>query len=106
MEVLLENAAKSLVNIDSTASNDTESTEWTIEDANELYLIDRWGSGYFDVGPDGCMRVAPLQERGSKIRQAHRGQLRRHRWGARGRHASSERSLEQLHGYPSHLDLR
>ncbi len=40
---------------------------WTTDDANDLYLIDRWGSGYFDIGPDGHMRVAPLKERGSKI---------------------------------------
>lgn len=40
---------------------------WTTEDANDLYLIDRWGSGYFEVGSDGCMRVAPLKERGKKI---------------------------------------
>jgi arginine decarboxylase len=40
---------------------------WTIEDANELYLIERWGGGYFDVNPDGNITVAPLQERGRKI---------------------------------------
>jgi arginine decarboxylase len=40
---------------------------WTTEDAKELYLIDRWGSGYFDVRADGNITVAPLQERGSKI---------------------------------------
>jgi arginine decarboxylase len=40
---------------------------WTIEDAKELYLIDRWGSGYFDVNLDGAVTIAPLQERGRKI---------------------------------------
>ena len=40
---------------------------WTTEDAKELYLIDRWGSGYFDVNPDGNITIAPLQERGKKI---------------------------------------
>ena len=25
---------------------------WTTEDAKELYLIDRWGGGYFDVTPE------------------------------------------------------
>jgi len=40
---------------------------WTVEDAKELYLIDRWGSGYFDVNPDGAVTIAPLQERGRKI---------------------------------------
>jgi arginine decarboxylase len=37
------------------------------DDAKELYLIDRWGSGYFDVSADGKMLVAPLKERGKKI---------------------------------------
>jgi arginine decarboxylase len=40
---------------------------WTTDDAKELYLIDRWGSGYFDVNPDGNITIAPLQERGKKI---------------------------------------
>jgi len=40
---------------------------WTTEDAKELYLIDRWGGGYFDVTPDGNITIAPLQERGKKI---------------------------------------
>lgn len=45
--------------------NDDES--WTTEKAKELYLIDRWGSGYFDVNAEGHMTVAPLQERGGRI---------------------------------------
>jgi arginine decarboxylase len=40
---------------------------WTIEDAKDLYLIDRWGSGYFGVSPDGAVTIAPLQEKGRKI---------------------------------------
>jgi arginine decarboxylase len=40
---------------------------WTIDDAKELYLIERWGGGYFDVNPDGNITVAPLQERGRRI---------------------------------------
>jgi arginine decarboxylase len=40
---------------------------WTTEDAKELYLIDRWGGGYFDVNARGMMTIAPLQERGRKI---------------------------------------
>lgn len=39
---------------------------WTTEDAKELYLIDRWGSGYFDVTAEGNITIAPLQERGKK----------------------------------------
>ncbi len=40
---------------------------WTTEDAKELYLIHRWGSGYFDVTADGNITIAPLQDRGRKI---------------------------------------
>ncbi len=40
---------------------------WTIDDARELYMIDRWGGGYFDVSPEGNMTVAPLQGRGRAV---------------------------------------
>src|SRR5512146_22207 len=30
-------------------------------------MIDRWGSGYFEVSKDGLMTVAPQQERGAAI---------------------------------------
>jgi arginine decarboxylase len=41
--------------------------DWSVEDANALYMIDRWGGGYFDVQPNGDMTVAPLQERGRAV---------------------------------------
>jgi arginine decarboxylase len=40
---------------------------WTVEDARELYMIDRWGGGYFSVSEDGKMTVAPLQTRGRSV---------------------------------------
>lgn len=40
---------------------------WTTEDAKELYLIDRWGGGYFDVNAEGQITVAPLQTRGKSV---------------------------------------
>ena len=40
---------------------------WTIEDATSLYMIDRWGAGYFGVDADGNMSVAPLQSKGISI---------------------------------------
>ncbi|MEO7329651.1 MAG: hypothetical protein ABI193_13815, partial [Minicystis sp.] len=43
------------------------SSGWTTEDATELYLIDRWGGGDFDVNEGGNITIAPLQERGKKI---------------------------------------
>jgi arginine decarboxylase len=30
---------------------------WTVTDASELYEIDRWGKGYFSIGPNGHVRV-------------------------------------------------
>ncbi len=44
-----------------------KSTAWTSEDAEELYLVERWGSGYFTVGPEGHVRINPLQEKGPGI---------------------------------------
>ncbi|WP_437768697.1 biosynthetic arginine decarboxylase [Sorangium sp. So ce281] len=49
------------------SAHETDTDVWTTEDAKSLYMIDRWGRGYFDVSPDGNLTVAPLQERGSKI---------------------------------------
>jgi arginine decarboxylase len=40
---------------------------WSIEDSTELYMIDRWGKGYFGVTANGEMAVAPLQEGGITI---------------------------------------
>jgi arginine decarboxylase len=45
----------------------TNREPWTVDDARDLYMIDRWGGGYFDVSSDGTMTVAPLQGRGRKV---------------------------------------
>ena len=45
----------------------SDKDSWSTEDSKELYLIDRWGSGYFDVDERGNMTIAPLQERGKRI---------------------------------------
>jgi arginine decarboxylase len=37
--------------------------DWGIEDAVALYMIDRWGAGFFDINANGDMTVSPLQER-------------------------------------------
>ena len=42
-------------------------SHWTIDDAVSLYMIDRWGGGYFDVAPDGMMTVAPVQQKGIAV---------------------------------------
>jgi arginine decarboxylase len=46
-------------------ANDQDS--WTVDDAKRLYMIDRWGGGYFDVDPEGRVTVSPLQSRGGKV---------------------------------------
>jgi len=30
-----------------------EQPPWTVDDSSSLYMIDRWGTGYFDVNPAG-----------------------------------------------------
>jgi arginine decarboxylase len=46
---------------------EAQQRDWTIEDAVSLYMIDRWGAGYFDVHPDGELTVAPLQSKGIAV---------------------------------------
>lgn len=41
--------------------------EWSVEDSTSLYMIDRWGGGYFDVNSGGDLTVSPLQEGGRAI---------------------------------------
>jgi arginine decarboxylase len=47
--------------------SESKSESWSIDDARDLYMIDRWGGGYFDVSSQGNMSVAPLQSRGRSI---------------------------------------
>jgi arginine decarboxylase len=42
-------------------------TGWTTKDAKTMYLVDRWGSGYFEISDNGDMTVLPLMGRGGKI---------------------------------------
>lgn len=44
-----------------------EPKPWSNDEAKSLYMIDRWGGGYFDVNDRGLITVAPLQESGKKI---------------------------------------
>lgn len=41
-----------------------QDSDWTVEDATSLYMLDRWGAGYFDVSDKGEITVAPLQTKG------------------------------------------
>jgi arginine decarboxylase len=38
-----------------------------VDDSSSLYMIDRWGTGYFDVNAAGDLTVAPLQEGGIAV---------------------------------------
>ncbi|HON14680.1 MAG TPA: biosynthetic arginine decarboxylase [Treponema sp.] len=40
---------------------------WTREDANKLYGVSKWGSGYFNIDDDGCITVEPCKD-GARIR--------------------------------------
>ena len=40
---------------------------WTTKDAKAMYLVDRWGGGYFEINAEGDMTVLPLLARGGRI---------------------------------------
>lgn len=44
-----------------TATMDNAKTNWTIEDARDLYQIEGWGAGYFDVNAAGHITVHPTR---------------------------------------------
>ncbi len=44
-----------------------ESHDWSIDQAKELYGIDRWGLRYFDINDKGEVTVSPLKEEGPAI---------------------------------------
>jgi arginine decarboxylase len=52
---------------DQTINPHATTGQWSTEDSVELYGIDRWGGGYFAVGPDGRMRVRPRGADGPSI---------------------------------------
>ena len=33
--------------------------KWSVEDAEKLYGVKRWGGGYFEIGPNGNLHVTP-----------------------------------------------
>lgn len=35
--------------------------KWTVQDSNDLYLIDRWGAGFFRINDSGNVEVCPDQ---------------------------------------------
>ena len=40
---------------------------WTIDDADSLYNISRWGVGYFGINSSGRVEVRPRQEAGAAV---------------------------------------
>lgn len=43
------------------------SNEWTIDDATNMYNVDRWGLGYFGINDAGHVTVSPMHDRGATI---------------------------------------
>jgi len=41
--------------------------KWRIEDSRELYNVNGWGIGYFDINDKGHATVSPLKEKGPSI---------------------------------------
>src|SRR5438132_6346242 len=44
-----------------------ETQRWSVDDSAALYMIERWGAGYFGVNANGDLTVSPLQEGGIAI---------------------------------------
>jgi arginine decarboxylase len=40
---------------------------WSVEDARDVYGIDRWGAGYFNINSAGRVVARPLQEAGGTV---------------------------------------
>ncbi len=40
---------------------------WTIADSKDLYLIDRWGAGFFDINNNGDVVVRPLKKKAGEV---------------------------------------
>ena len=42
--------------------------KWTIEDSENLYRVNRWGAGYFEIGQNGNLSITPdLQNKDIRI---------------------------------------
>jgi len=52
---------------DAVAPAQDVSAEWTAEDAQSLYGIDRWGRGYFSINEAGHLAVHPTHDPGVRI---------------------------------------
>lgn len=37
----------------------TDQANWTIEDAERIYGVKRWGAGYFEIGANGNLKITP-----------------------------------------------
>ena len=36
-----------------------EQADWTIDDAERVYGVQRWGAGYFEIGANGNLKITP-----------------------------------------------
>jgi arginine decarboxylase len=55
------------VNQDQKTLTEPATGEWSCDDSSSLYMIDRWGAGYFGINERGQLTVSPLQEQGAAI---------------------------------------
>ncbi|HIB67776.1 MAG TPA: biosynthetic arginine decarboxylase [Phycisphaerales bacterium] len=42
-------------------------SSWTIEDSEELYRVNEWGTPYFSINTDGHVTVSPMGDRGGSL---------------------------------------
>ena len=49
------------------SSTTADEKTWTVQDARNLYNIDRWGANYFDINAEGHVVARPLQEAGIAV---------------------------------------
>ncbi len=50
-----------------TTTEEVPVSPWTVEDARELYMVERWGGDYFGVDEEGRVTIAPLQNKGRRF---------------------------------------
>lgn len=42
-----------------TKSNKNQTSNWSVEQSEQIYRVKRWGNGYFDIGESGDINVTP-----------------------------------------------
>jgi len=42
-----------------TKNNENQTSNWSVEQSEQIYRVQRWGNGYFDIGESGDINVTP-----------------------------------------------